>query len=375
MSHLKCFYYALLSYLAFPMIFNVAAVAQPQRDLQQIIQVWKARENRVRSARFTWTESLTLTPGAVLGKEPSSSPLQDDVTNRINATLLFDGDRIRYNTEGPIWARDQEKFAPRQYSSAFDGEESKAFYSDNPDNHIHPLGFVKNEKTTQDIQNYHLMPLLLSYRALHPAMNWLKPEQFKDREKIAFLRDRNCVIVESQAKSRKYIFSVDPQRDYSVLRFEEIVSDKLSLRIDVDYSNDREHGWVPLAWNVAMFNTVTSKVREGVIGKMKTYSINVPIEKQEFQIVFPPGTEVVDRKTNQSYLVLEDGKKRIITDEERLRNATYEQLKETDSGMAGLTQPNLWLRRVMWASLLACLVTLVLIWFRRRGHRRDRMQV
>jgi hypothetical protein len=105
----------LVSCLAILMVFNGATVAQPKRDIQQIIQIWTARGKRVRSARFTWTESLTLTPGAVLGKNTSSDPLPGDATNRIEAALLFDGDRIRYNTEGPMWARDQEKFITRQY--------------------------------------------------------------------------------------------------------------------------------------------------------------------------------------------------------------------------------------------------------------------
>jgi hypothetical protein len=219
------------------------------------------------------------------------------------------------------------------------------------------------------------MPLLLAYRILHPAMKWLDSERFTVDDKDVIVQGRGCIIVRSRSGPRQYVCSVDPQRDYSIVRFEEIVSDKLALQINIDYFNDREHGWVPSAWNISMFNTVTFKVREGAIAKIKTHEINVPIEKKEFQIEFPAGTEVVDRKSKQEHIVLDDGKRRLITQEERLRNATYQQFLESESGMAGLPKPRFWQRMSVWFITLLFLVTFIILWRRRLFRRRYRVHM
>jgi hypothetical protein len=74
-----------------------------------------------------------------------------------------------------------------------------------------------------------------------------------------------------------------------------------------------------------------------VVVRITKREINVDIPRSEFQIDFPVGTKVHDRRMGAAppwYIVRAGGVKREITDAEMRRGATYDELISTESGMA-----------------------------------------
>jgi hypothetical protein len=113
--------------------------------------------------------------------------------------------------------------------------------------------------------------------------------------------------------------------------------------------------------------------KEGTLGESSDVQVvscilNEPVADSQFDLDFPPGTFVIDRRKPRSeYLIRPDGTKRIITNDDQ--DASYEELVASESGMAKLVpakRPN---RTYRW--LLAACVTLivlgcVVLWLRRK---------
>jgi hypothetical protein len=106
------------------------------------------------------------------------------------------------------------------------------------------------------------------------------------------------------------------------------------------------------------------------LDEVERYETDIKVSDQDFDIEFPAGTLVMDERPQPGigrtgtldYLVMPSGDKRIITWDER--HATYKELQETPSGMAGLKRRNH--QGLSWflvanVVLLAALLILVLI--------------
>ncbi len=360
---------ALLSAVLAGTCFIEGAV-QNDAAVQQIMNAWKSRQQRVRSARFAIAETLTTGKGTRFGKTfPFSAPggaqplPSSDVTHELRLTLSFDGGAMHYTVDGPSWVIDEEIFLPRYYVSAFDGVASKAFYGESP-GRTYPIGFVNsNNKSNQDANNYHIQAILITYRPLHDAMIGLRPEEWTLAGTKGVVKDRPCLIVEKASGPQRESYWVDPERDFSVLRFLRTIAGSVQFRLDVSYEHDGSHGWVPSAWNAVMLYPETGRLYESAVVRVTDYHINCPIELKDLQLIFPPNTLVEDYREDTGYIVREDMRKRFITLDERARGATYDQLLGTESGMAGLPETS-WLRswKVLTVGLvlLACIVGAVL---------------
>lgn len=354
-----------------------ACGAAPAKDekitLEKIYAVWKAREERTRTFQFAWTESRTYMKGS-LPTFGNSSPVPQptppkDVTQERRLTLAVDRDLMRFTNVGPHWHPNEHRFFQRNYVSVFDGVDDKTYFGEgtdaNPDEDVHKTGFVSKKQYNTDVVNYHLWPMLLTYRALHPAMGKFKPHEWKLTDEIGTVEGQKCSVL---AKARDGVTEsclVDVMRDCSILRYS-LISQTVGLQLTVSYRSDEANGWVPSAWKVVEWNPMMKRTDESTSAHVSGYTINAPLADDLFQFQFPPGTEVVDYKTKTSYLVLKNGEKRIITDEERWRGATYKEFLTTKSGEAGLPPTNPWLRWGWWVGVgVVLLIVARIIWKRR----------
>lgn len=357
--------------------FDHACAGGEAVTVDKVFQAWKERQRCVRTARFQMDVSQTHPKGSQLGSNdvavmrgrasnPKAGPVPPhDTTVALKWSLSLNGDWMRFLNEGPRWEVKLDQFIPQKYISVYDGEESKRFFEKWGEG-VHPLGFVNMEKHNPDITAFDLWPILLTYRALHPTMDLL----FHDKPWVlapgtGVFQERNCVILERQEGVRKYSCWVDPERDFTIRRVVETLNGNVGILLDIAYRNDPSHGWVPSSWDGRMLGTVTGQLQFSVSARVTDSEINVPIPREEFQFVFPPGTEVSDYRDQTHYVLLENGRKRLITHEERNRRATYEEWLVTETGMAGLAVQRPWWRG--WpAWLLLALVVVATGWLARR---------
>lgn len=94
---------------------NGPSVQGQAPSLETIAKAWRDRQDRVRSARFEWTERETLTKGYLtnivtepfrlkyMGIDPGSVVPPDDVTHDVKASMLLDGEKLRSTRDDRQW--------------------------------------------------------------------------------------------------------------------------------------------------------------------------------------------------------------------------------------------------------------------------------
>jgi hypothetical protein len=156
---------------------------------------------------------------------------------------------------------------------------------------------------------------------------------------------------------------VDLERGYSIVRYE--FRTTYRFQIDVSYKKVVAHGWVPTNWEVAQYQG-SGELEHSAKATVTGYTINKPIPKELYDFEFPIGTEVNDNQNDTTYIVRQEGVRRLITEDERKRGATYEQFLVTESGQAGLPPQSRESHWLAYGALGLVAVALISLGIRRR---------
>ncbi len=365
-------------------VFPLTVRAQQDTSLNAILAAWKARQESVKSLRFSWSARETRPAGTIVRKNrPAGATTSEDRVPPEDATfdasyqLSLDGDRMKYHYNGMIWSGPRGVFVPQDYLSVYDGADSKLFWPKNaPGN---PQGVIRGENHNLEVKNINAKPILLSYRAAHPVMGLRK--KFRMSGKKGEIAGCECLILEEEPdplhlSSSLVTLWVAPNRDYAILRYCAGTSaEDIRTKIDIQYKQGPQGGFVPSSWEVVRCTSNNGELKESSSAVVTDAELNVELPPQEFQLDFPPDTMVIDLKTDPSsmtsYIVREGGGKRALTPEERI-HATYEQALETETGEALRARPSLTMK-VMWVALsVLCVLAVVRAAFRWRSVRKRR---
>jgi hypothetical protein len=339
------------------------ASGQESPSVDSIIRDWKQRQEHFQTLSFTWTAEMTWVKGSLLGKPSSSgtpTPGQshkitpaEDVTQNSHMTLKVKGGWIGYTRDGPQWTPAIEQFLPERYEYSFDGSDSKDFFEKTEKEPVdHPVGYVNVEKKP-DVTNYEFWPILLHYRAIDPKVGRFSSAQWTIVQTGVRLRERDCALLKwTDANVGEEMCWVDTARQSAILRHI-VKTNGYVIQTDIDYKAVPQQGWVPSSWKIQDLSADLRKIKLSSTATVTTAILNEPLNDEEFRLNFPPGTEVMDRPAKQTYLIEPNGTKRIITQEERLRDATYEDFLKTKSGMARAPQSSVWAVWGKWLVLFA----------------------
>lgn len=350
--------------------------------LKDAMQRWKETQARVHSAEFKWTTRHWMKQGAIarVGAFPlnSDTPVPEkDITLEYKRIMTFRDGLVRYKSDGPVWDRDQKQFVEDSQDYAWNGESGIRLDADE----LKPYAFVygANQQLTQN----EVRPIQFAFRMLHPDWYVFKPEEYEIGNPSATIRGLHCLVVETArrlvqqkvARGRrplKAVFWVCPERDFSVVRYaavDEAIGSP-TLEFEIDHTLDAESGaWIPSRW------TITTYGKEGPLeietSTVEHYAINPQTLDEVFQLELPANTMVSDLRTGEDYIQRANGEKRIITREELVRGATYEDLVGSATGNAGLRRSNErgWfslLLSYIWAVGLLLVVTAAVVAIRRR---------
>jgi|SRR5579884_78065 len=103
----------------------VRAEVVPNKET--ILQSWKQRGERVRSAEFVWNERQTYAKGSIRKTAQLTLP-PEDVTFERPVTLVFDGNKMRYTYQTKEWNSTNNEFVTQDYTNVFDGVNNKLFW-------------------------------------------------------------------------------------------------------------------------------------------------------------------------------------------------------------------------------------------------------
>jgi hypothetical protein len=344
--------------------------------LETIVAAWQARQERVRSFKFTWTERQTYTAGAILSerdgvKNPDGLVIPETTTTYdATFTLSVDGDRMRFIRDGIAVSTKKGLFMQRS-ESVFDGEINKNYMA--PGAVEYPRGSVGNEQLNMDVHSVTVFPLLIAFRPFQAAMGRFSEglDGFALGTETAAVRGRQCVVLKetpNSAGAGVRTVWLDQERDFALLRLNHSTDGRTDWQIDINEHQRQGLDWVPVEWARTVVRprgsydlSTTARVAE--------HHINVPLDEKEFQLEFPPGTWVTDRREKSArgdaaeYILRLNGEKRPITRGDW--GASYAQLLESEPGMA-LVGPAQQGGHLLWLLLGTVAVVLGVVWCRHR---------
>jgi hypothetical protein len=290
--------------------------------LKRILANWKARRDRVKSLHFIWDVRLTVPKGQQDGADPPNTIVTEDRHyDQHGNELWIEGDD-HFCMEEREWplaphpkSADKGGTVGRQ---TFDGELDSRFWASQSAKLIFaPQGWIHRAKE-QDNFAGQIVPLLLTYRTLHPWMPW-RPEECRLITENAIIGGVRYVKIQRPVDAYGFrgvdICWVDPHRDDVVVSWEMRRDGKRSYpncRGSCEYQMDKTFGWVPCRWR-GVVRVDPDLICESTVTR---YEINKKISPEKFAPHFPPGTFVADSANAQWYVVQQDGSKRMLMRDE-----------------------------------------------------------
>jgi hypothetical protein len=372
-----------VSALAATLIVLAAGIGRGQQaappSIGDIQKAWQARQDRIRSGRFTWKEHRTWPKGSIsamfgpadFGRVPEAKGKimpPSDKTVDFSYVLRMDNDKMRFEYEGREWSNVKQDFRPIKYLSVFNGTTMKDVNLAGLGDADWPQGAIRKGERFRDAGLAALLPLILVYRPLVPSLkptDDLRAMTRLNRQKV--LDGRPCVeLVQRFPTSSTHIW-VDSTRDFVLARRLVIDQGKPVEQIDIHYRNDAALGWVPTSWKIVNHHH-DGKLFCSINAELATTEFNLDAEPGLFDFEFPPGTLVSDEKKREHYVLRRDGTKRAIVGKEL--SSPYEKLLDSDSDATQLPTKPLASR---WALAIVIAVGLtalgILVWRRLRLRR------
>ena len=236
---------------------------------EQIFDAWKKRQKMVSSGRFYYT----------LGKA--------------EIELSFDGDRKRYHFQGvnPFNAEGVKQ----DHTSTFNGKESK--FLELVEREV-PIGFYFNEGYCRRAVLIDSLVLRFTFRAFRHERSGFDCSTLAISSRSGSIDGQKCVILERitlgiGGMDIQEYFWVDPTKGYSIVRYQ-LEQGILMRQIDIVYENDKDKLlWIPKDWTYNMFNP-DGTIKQTVESKLVKYELNPKLKDTDFEIEFPPNTQVND---------------------------------------------------------------------------------
>lgn len=277
--------------------------SRPVPQKSEIIAAWQRRQAVINTFRFAWTEELVHPRGWLSNprhaeRERSSVPaLIIDRRYVIAKSLAVSANKMRYSF---VLDRDEEAdgvdviarggaAANRGlgvkrnylYVSVFDGQIGRtrvtSLLGSPPGTHLQTTANI-------DAQNLDARPILMAFRPLDGAMGHRLIDRAVTNQARTFYRGRSTFLLEERhdPSGWKTILWIEPERNFLVSRYVVAFEQKTIADIEIDYARDARWGWIPSGWRITQMLADGSK-RLVAVAKVTSYTINAPIEADEFR--------------------------------------------------------------------------------------------
>jgi thiol-disulfide isomerase/thioredoxin len=290
---------------------HAADTSQPGASsptLARVFAAWKAREERVKSFRFTWEYRLSFPKEYAFPDVP--------VVGGLKARgIRFNFAGVHYTMpRSDIWVAGTDRFRDEfsivacggAYEWKLTGECSVTINGSKHTRFNKPIGLdeLPQVATWNEIdaapsgdaqlvaRSDDLAPLLLTFRPFHPAFGWNR-DRCRLVSESEFVGATPCLVIQMDEISKSERCWIDPNRDYAILKWEKRPLRLPRVSIRIDHQHDPVHGWLPIRWNRQLpgLNPDATGTAEGVVTK---YTVNKTLPKETFEPVFPAGTSVTD---------------------------------------------------------------------------------
>lgn len=284
---------------------RTADAADSDIDAEKIANIWKARQEKVKTVELRCTYTTFMPKGSyTLGVPPKmfggrTLPETDLRKTGLTTRILIDGIKVRHDYQSYGWDHDSKQFMVLGESEAFDGQTTyqiEFIGHHSPDD----PGWGVVSKVFKHFDGAQLPRFRMLFGAFRAATPGLRPWNPHDltptgrRMPIAGSECIECLVYRYQNGGTSTVW-LDPAKDYLVVR--QIIDDVVGrdrTKLDITYRPHTDAGWVPAKWE----NSRTAV--DGHPGETHQYTVescevNRPIDSREFVLKFPPGMKVLNR--------------------------------------------------------------------------------
>ncbi len=294
-----------LAIVAFALSRIAPLAAQEVKTLEDVLRVWREREQATRSLEFDIASDF------LTGIGPSKPTKEKE-----RRVLVIDGSKMRHQRIATVWNDAVDAGVPEVTTSVFDGSMKKSLYHpDRSDHLVFPLGWIYKSKEHSDINSIYLSPILKHYRPL--ALGIIKIDGLRLASTDETVDGIPCVLIEEalpeSARIAKYW--VAPGQDMAIVRFTRQFRGKDELHLEASFKKNPVHGWMPHRWIAARYGT-GRKVIDSTTEVVTTSAINTKVSAELFDLTFPPGTVVYNGVIKQNFIAQDDGTLRPVDSNE-----------------------------------------------------------
>ncbi|HLJ92934.1 MAG TPA: hypothetical protein VKU02_07055 [Gemmataceae bacterium] len=354
--------------LALALFIHIGSAAE-ENVQGKVVAAWRARERDCAAFKIKWKETQTFVKGSLTNsktaKHPKGQVLPPETMEAVaHFVLCVDGEKMKEISDAMEVTQTMD-MKRQEETAAFNGEINKSFRPAQIQEY--PQGFIGDEKYITGLNVYNLRPVLVPFRPFR-YQSWgyfSEADLLKNYATIrsAIIDAHRCIVLRETGMSRPNYKELwlDPEREYIPLREVMFARGKPYLQIDWEEYRREALIWVPVAWKIQELN---GGIMKSVRGTVVECTINQPIPAEEFEIEFPSGTWVIDRRSKDRYgtpshYILKDSGKRMISAEE-LNSKTYQQLNAEQRFTTRWT--------LAVAASAAALLVIALVLYRRNRH-------
>jgi hypothetical protein len=153
---------------------STAGVGQPSEAAA--VAATRKRQECVKTLLMEYRQSEEIAVGGISeGGLPPFDPKKpvpsEETTLESTNRLVMDGEKLRCETEHPLWSVPDGKFYRKKRVSVFDGSIAKTFQPNGIGSDDTPTGVLPGEPRLNDVKSSVLLPVTLTIRGLNPAIS------------------------------------------------------------------------------------------------------------------------------------------------------------------------------------------------------------
>lgn len=331
---------------------SAAAEAEDPGDLERVRKAWTERQKAVPSYRVAWkTEriakrgSMIPGPDQILRQTPQPidprslgagvrglGPVPpEDTTLEYTRSLLLDDGRYRFTYSGKYWRADLRAYTEVEGIDTCDG--LVGYTCNQSADGIIQSGHIKDARDM--LRRVEMQPVVLALSPMHASLSWIVLDEYVIDERGAEFDGHRCLVLKQTTGDERrgqWEIWVDPECGFVIRSVRRRYGDIIRDQRDISYTESNGR-FLPVSWKETRLSPA-GELRDTSTSTVVSQELLPKSQITDFRIDFPMGTLVFDQRPThrEQFIVLSDGQKRPVLDEEIDAGLTEEMLKASKPG-------------------------------------------
>jgi hypothetical protein len=274
------------------------------------------RQDTVKSFAVEYKQTEVVAKGGISAiasdlAMPQKNPIPPEETTLTSVNrLVLDGQKVRFEHNHPVFYLPTGAPLERRNVFLFNGTLANQFFphglsviseSDTPQ------GIIKANAIADNVRRYELGPIIGDFRGMDVTMGaWPYSDLMGSGASLQVAGANSQEYVKRLSPSVSINCWLDPAQDYLPRRVRCQKKGQLDFQLDIRYRLNEEQLWVPASWVYNQYSP-NGSLRNSQTFEVLNIRINEPEPASQFDIEYPPGTEVNDQRTDKWYRIQPGG--------------------------------------------------------------------